>query len=429
VSFRPKQVLLFVDAIGSAHYCLSSTAMPTLRCYRIISQGDANGSGEGGRRLVRVEIEPPPSALGVPGAPPLPPPPPPPPPGVLQEEEEEVLPPMPPIPGREVPNEVPSASSLPLVSGDRAGPAPAAVLLPNPPSSTNRTAAAASTVKRRSKRLRRARRSTPPPYDERPQAASNAPSNGCGHCVGVANPTGNKDIKHWNLRYGELIEYKRTHGNCIVPGRYKSNKQLGSWVGNQRTQYRLLQQGKESSMTEERISKLEAIGFVWDASHLFLGIVDNEAWDQRYGELIEYKRRHGNCNAPTHYKPNKELGYWVHTQRRQYRLLKEGKYSTMTDERISKLEKIGFSWDASHLSPAQPNDDAWNQRHSELVEYKEKHGDCLVPYSYEPNKQLGRWVGRQRWQYRLLQQGKQSSMTGKRIAKLEEIGFKWKARG
>ncbi len=40
---------------------------------------------------------------------------------------------------------------------------------------------------------------------------------------------------------------------------------LGSWVAVQRKEYKALQQGKPSKMTEERIIQLESIGFEWVA--------------------------------------------------------------------------------------------------------------------------------------------------------------------
>ena len=39
----------------------------------------------------------------------------------------------------------------------------------------------------------------------------------------------------------------------------------------------------------------------------------------------------------------------------------------------------------------------------QLVEYKEKHGDCLVPSRYEENNKLGKWVETQRYEYTKLQ--------------------------
>jgi len=178
-------------------------------------------------------------------------------------------------------------------------------------------------------------------------SAEAATSSGDGPCVGIKNPTGCRHIAKWNLRYGELIEYKRGHGHCLVSAKDEANKQLGMWVDRQRLQYRLLQKGIPSSMTEERIEKLGEVGFVLDASHLVCAQVDDEAWNKRYGELTEYKRKHGHC-FPLQRGPNKQLGMWVGTQRRQHLLFKQGKKSSMTTERIDKLEEIGVKWSGTY---------------------------------------------------------------------------------
>lgn len=76
----------------------------------------------------------------------------------------------------------------------------------------------------------------------------------------------------WNARYQELIEYRRVHGDCLVPRNYQPNQKLANFVSNQRTHYRLYQKSQllgnseESDytfLTEERVAKLEAIGFAW----------------------------------------------------------------------------------------------------------------------------------------------------------------------
>jgi hypothetical protein len=42
-----------------------------------------------------------------------------------------------------------------------------------------------------------------------------------------------------------------------VPLRWAENKQLGRWVGSQRSKYR------KGKLSEDRIKRLEDIGFVW----------------------------------------------------------------------------------------------------------------------------------------------------------------------
>lgn len=70
----------------------------------------------------------------------------------------------------------------------------------------------------------------------------------------------------WDVRYKELVEFKLSHGHCNVPQRYRSNKSLGNWVTTQRSQYRLMKQGKSSHIKQERIGQLESIGFQWEVS-------------------------------------------------------------------------------------------------------------------------------------------------------------------
>ena len=67
----------------------------------------------------------------------------------------------------------------------------------------------------------------------------------------------------WSVRFQQLCEYKVQSGHCLVPRRYAANPKLGRWVWYQRAQYKSLQEGKPSRMTEERIQELESVGFDW----------------------------------------------------------------------------------------------------------------------------------------------------------------------
>lgn len=71
--------------------------------------------------------------------------------------------------------------------------------------------------------------------------------------------------KYYHLFF---TEYKETYGDCVVPQRYQSDPQLGTWVHTQRRQYKLMKEGKKSSMTEDKIRDLDAMGFEWEAKLL-----------------------------------------------------------------------------------------------------------------------------------------------------------------
>ena len=67
-------------------------------------------------------------------------------------------------------------------------------------------------------------------------------------------------------------------------------------------------------------------------------------WEVRRKQLANYKTAVGDTNVPQGYEENKQLGLWVKTQRYQYKRLKQGKPSLMTEERIQSLNEIDFLW-------------------------------------------------------------------------------------
>ncbi|CAJ1952789.1 unnamed protein product [Cylindrotheca closterium] len=142
--------------------------------------------------------------------------------------------------------------------------------------------------------------------------------------------------ERWEQCFSDLLKYRQQYGHCCVPHTYDRNPALARWVKRQRYQFKLRSQGKESTMTIRRVQALEEAGFIWD-SH-------NATWEERLNELKEYRRINGHCEVPTHYQQNKKLATWVKCQRRQYKLYRDGRQSTMTPERIDELDQMDFSW-------------------------------------------------------------------------------------
>ncbi|KAL3930438.1 MAG: hypothetical protein SGARI_004483, partial [Bacillariaceae sp.] len=74
--------------------------------------------------------------------------------------------------------------------------------------------------------------------------------------------------------------------------------------------------------------------------------------------------------------------------------------------------------------------DAWTSSLEQLIEFRRKHGHANVPHTSKEYPSLGRWVKRQRYQYKLMQEGKkESTMTPERAQVLEQVGFTWDAHG
>ena len=85
------------------------------------------------------------------------------------------------------------------------------------------------------------------------------------------------------------------------------------------------------------------------------------------------------------------------------------------------MNEIDFVWEVG----TERDDTVWKQRFHKLVKYKKKHGDCLVPYNYEQNPKLGRWVTTQRYEHKKWLNGVYSTITQDRIDQLNEIDFVW----
>ena len=141
--------------------------------------------------------------------------------------------------------------------------------------------------------------------------------------------------EQWAEHFKSLCEYQEEHGHCLVPHFYPPNPALARWVKRQRYSYKILQtsQDKTSSMTPERISALESIGFCWDSQHA--------AWKKHFDELKRFQKKYKHCNVPSNYP---KLSTWVKCQRRQFKAYREGRHTTLTEERINSLESVGFEW-------------------------------------------------------------------------------------
>jgi len=221
-----------------------------------------------------------------------------------------------------------------------------------------------------------------------------------------------KNNYSWFDRIDQLRQYKKVHGNCLVPKRYKENPSLGNWVNKQRQHYRKFKENESSSsLTQEKIDALDSLGFIWDASKIKRTKTSSaeKAWSNRYDELVQYFKE----NGPNSVVPSKSsLGWWIIAQRNEYNAYRNGEKSTLTKERIDALNSIGFQWKSRRQQ-------IWDQRVKELKSYKQIHGDCLVPVSYKENPKLANWVSSQRKLYN------KNSLSKERIDILEQIGFIW----
>ena len=140
--------------------------------------------------------------------------------------------------------------------------------------------------------------------------------------------------------YSELIAFKEDFGHCDVPQRCANNPSLGAWCNNMRTAYKKIQKkGMKSNrnLSQDRIKRLDDIGFQWER---------NLTFEKRYRELVAFKEEFENCNVPYKYVNNPSLGQWCSNMRTAYLQIQKGTETSynLSQDRIDKLEDIGFRW-------------------------------------------------------------------------------------
>jgi hypothetical protein len=180
----------------------------------------------------------------------------------------------------------------------------------------------------------------------------------------------------WKEQYEKMVEFEQKHGNCLVPHN-KENASLGKWVCNQRVIY------ASNKMRPDRIELLNKLKFVWICGEFGLR---GSLWNKQYERLVEFKQKTGHCLVPKSYEQDKSLGFWVRNQRNCY------KNDVMKQDRKDLLDELGFVWE---VDCGDYYHNQWKEQYEKMVEFEQKHGNCLVPHNKE-NASLGKWVCNQR---------------------------------
>lgn len=206
----------------------------------------------------------------------------------------------------------------------------------------------------------------------------------------------------WNTRFQQLTKFRKEHPNVWPTDRVKGvDKKLVAWCNRQRAA------NNNNTLPNERIQALDALGFPWS--------LNDQRWHEYYAALQQYKATHNDCLVPICPRNgNASLARWVEVQRTMYRKRRP----TLTQEKIDKLDRLGFVWDA--------NEYQWSKRFNELADFVRVHG-CLPTRS--KSLILVRWLKYQAKTHTMFEKGENSSMTCERVKLLEQIGVRFKDGG
>ncbi len=150
-----------------------------------------------------------------------------------------------------------------------------------------------------------------------------------------------KRHKSWEDNFQELAKFAENVGHCRAPRQTK----LGSWCNKLKSSYDMMRRGKEITMdlSDERIQRLKRIGFDFSFKAV-------PSFDERFAELMQFKKKFGHCNVPFGRKLENgryySLGNWSYNIRSSVIAMKEGKdvKCRLSESDIRRLEEVGFDF-------------------------------------------------------------------------------------
>eukprot|EP00581_Thalassiosira_minuscula_P007726 CAMPEP_0183710168 /NCGR_PEP_ID=MMETSP0737-20130205/5983_1 /TAXON_ID=385413 /ORGANISM="Thalassiosira miniscula, Strain CCMP1093" /LENGTH=955 /DNA_ID=CAMNT_0025938391 /DNA_START=167 /DNA_END=3034 /DNA_ORIENTATION=+ len=245
--------------------------------------------------------------------------------------------------------------------------------------------------------------------------------------------------KTWDERIAMLKAHKEIYNTCDLTHapRDTVDPLLRNFVMETRKQYKKFQRGDHSTLTEERIAEIRALGF--DFCPLESGgTKDNHErrfqarWDEQFRELEKYKEEHGDCLVSCVGKVDVKLGNWVRGQRKLYNKVgREG----FNPSRLAKLEELDFDFDpvasGSYIAKKRKNNfprvnENWEKHYKNLMKFKEKKGNIIVGPNSPGFPGLYDWIHCQRKEYKRWEAGDSKAlMYDDWIRKLNAVGFDW----
>lgn len=236
----------------------------------------------------------------------------------------------------------------------------------------------------------------------------------------ASEPTPPADQAAWQGMLRQLAGFHAGHGHAFVSLHDSRHKKLAGWLAEQ---IRLQRKGH---LLPLRRRALEELGIEWDT-----GAPDeaanrgrSENWEKRFAEIVAFKGKHGHLRVTKTNEIAPGLMHWRDNQRINFHA------GRMHPERKARLDALGFQWTSPgypHPSTHEHNRISWENMLARLLAFREQHGHCEVPATWQHDPALGKWVGRLRQKDRSPQL--YGAILPEQRAQLDKTGFAWLPEG
>lgn len=197
----------------------------------------------------------------------------------------------------------------------------------------------------------------------------------------------------WMSSYHQAEHYKSKHGK--FPARTDTSEEAGTiyrWISNQKQSF------KNGTLSKERKRLLESIGLAIKVKSA------EDLWNENYALLTNFLQKNSRFPTTTDAQLNESVYAvyrWMLHQREAY---KKGRLS---QDRIEKLESIGFVWDAKK--------DLWNRQFELLEKFVEINHRPPNAKDKIDGSGIGQWYLKQK---KLIETGKLAPELSDKIQKL-----------
>ena len=144
--------------------------------------------------------------------------------------------------------------------------------------------------------------------------------------------------KTFDERMEDLKLFKEMHGHANVS--IREDKSLAQFCVQVRHARKNPSKSKRKQLTNEQIAAFDALDFVWTTQEYV-----TRSFDERIEDLEKYKRTHGHLNMKRH--EDSSLYQFCAGARHSLKHVKMDGTRKLTEERIARLDALGFDWTKS----------------------------------------------------------------------------------